>query len=322
MSPDSPMNLSEQVEPFGLRPALTTPPAELIDPLPISSAITTYLPEKIGFHPLTTHTIHKLSNLRLMFIGDSTMVRLVNKIGPILKTEQTIEADRCNDVYPMYKAESLQFANGEWPPIPENSGPHDYGSKNRGCQDCNGCHSRFFNLSAGAGKLYYLGVEYAHDVEMPSFHGLTTQETVARGYVSRADVAPHILFFNAGIHDAKYMEFLEERYDAETAYLAYQNNLDNYVGLLQEATRAHNTTVIWISTSAPSNVSEGSTPQKMRRMIRMRKDAEAVMSKRKVDIVDVWQMSNSRPHEDNVHMLPDYYQDLALAVLGLASYVL
>ena len=112
---------------------------------------------------------------RVLFAGDSTMMFL-------------FKATCCSRIYGCRKVlgtrcNFLEFVNQnrskKWTPPGPLEGPTKYGLKHPFCSDCSGCEPLSYVCPNTQKNLYYLPVEYSRDVEHPTLHTRTTQESVS-----------------------------------------------------------------------------------------------------------------------------------------------
>ena len=233
----------------------------------------------------------------------------------------------------------LPASNSSWilPNQTMGEGPCAYGLENPNCQDCKGCNSVFAvcnkrryvssnkecNIN-GPGftstTMYggYFSVEFARDVEIQTPEFKTSQENIAWFIHSHYNSDPWFLnhfgghpvcVASAGIHD------LAVPHNTQQQFVA---NVEWFLHVLL-APCSH---VIWLQNTAPlkKNASQTDLPYPQNQ-VNMRQWNEAVhyhlnasqtLPKERLTIIDPFDASIDYPHNDNVHLITEWYKALGM----------
>ncbi len=247
---------------------------------------------------------------RWAFFGDSTMKIMVrqnslsqmNQMAQDLCHCQKKTAPRCHmyDVFQLIKKES------NWTrPIHGFEGPVDYGLHNPHCQDCFGCSSVFMECQGSTACNYttvsFFGVEFARDVTMQTSNTTTTQGAIA-SYLHNQECLsdPFVCVVSTGLHDMAIPGISDVR---------FLNNVAWYLSKLRPCCRH----VIWIQLTSVIDL-----PWFPQHNARIERWNELVKSMFQDDtfiswttVLDTYDVSKMWPHFDNVHLLENYYVELA-----------
>lgn len=236
----------------------------------------------------------------VVLLGDSTMARAALAFQDLFNCTMVREGSRCD--FASYYGDAVN--NGTHSkPIPPGSGPFGYGSANRGCMDCSGCHPRRWHCAIAKFTVELVGIEFARDVEYPTAHGDFTQESIIRGYLAREygthaaapaphppPPPPHAIVFNEGIHDLG----MPGTSTGVSATALYESNVDWLTSLLHDTFRVRGTRLLWVSTSAI--VPETQNPKYRSvtandKLVQYNQAAERVMRKWGVPVFDVFPLT-------------------------------
>ena len=228
----------------------------------------------------------KMNSRRILFLGDSTMGRLFNKIPR--RGKNIITTNRCNWLQNFGIKKSTT-----WISPPKDAGPVKYGLENNWCTDCSGCKSRF---STGEGIANsYIAVEFAKDVEMQSEIGSTSQETLVNFLKTHHKY--ELCVVNSGIHDQAIKYLTTQHYVA---------NVKHYLQLLSLVCPQ----TVWIETTFPK------TDNYLQTKTKTQEWNVAVNDMINLDftgvyIIKVGNASIHWPHADNVHLDDEWYSSLS-----------
>ena len=260
---------------------------------------------------------------RALFLGDSTMRRLWMQARQVLwkKTDNILFS---NEFF--YKKQNLSRC--EWMKIlgikqsnvweeptllNPNPGPAAW---------CNGVNITHLLRASGAerlkywnqfylsamktwfygGKVDYMDIQFARDLEMQSLLGNTTQESLSRFLQDRKDIYS-LCFVNSGIHDQRIRELSTESYIA---------NVKEYLEVITPVCL----NIFWIQTTAPLGHREW--PQTVAKT-REWNDAlnlhfntfSYVQWHGNLYVVGVFDKSLVAKHDDNVHLDVSWYFELS-----------
>ena len=293
---------------------------------------------------------------RVAFFGDSTMGRLWRSALDAWNTTsfgkntdatacQEHVSDRCNTGNPL-ELPYQRRQESDWRiPVPMREGPFGYGFDHPGCLDCSSCKIAVWYDDCSAMSEdenattvpdnkqrlqampppFRFSITTARDVVLQTNDTFTTQETFGKYVLSSHKLyhgrrdgnsttnQPYLCIANTGLHDMAipYME------DA-----TYVENVKFYLGILSD----HCVHIIWLSTSATLN--DRRRPQKNERIIRWNQMIEKMLmsssnsgniafKKEQVTILDVYNLTESWPHKDNVHLERSFYDLLSQMLLGV-----
>lgn len=128
-----------------------------------------------------------MSDKHVVLMGDSTMARAAEGLHHLFGCKVIRQASRCDFASYYGIAVAHEQLNSA---IPPGVGPALTGRQNRGCMDCSGCHSRHWYCPIRNVTLEFVGMEFAKDVEYPTWHGRFTQESVIKGYLGGTTAPP------------------------------------------------------------------------------------------------------------------------------------
>jgi hypothetical protein len=276
-----------------------------------------------------------LNHRRWIFLGDSTMYRLVT-LSPL--KEYLITAAPVKKACPKYQCETISAGRCDtieklkiprpsyW--VPPNftrlEGPLQYGWENPFCQDCQGCDSMLLSCSVREAKQPcmptntsrgmfggYVSVEFARDVEIQSKEYITTQENVAN-YLARdwntdemiADFGRPICVVSTGCHDVAIPRIQLD---------AYLENVRWYLDLLSPVCDH----VVWVSNTSPATdeyVQKKQQTNEWNLAVR-----NLLMERDHTSFVGVFGASATYKHEDNIHMSREWYNLLGKMFLKVIA---
>lgn len=246
------------------------------------------------------------------------MARAAIAFAEILNCTLVREGSRCG--FEAYYGDAVKNSTHS-APIPKTYGPFGYGSINRGCMDCSGCHPKKWYCGVANLTVELIGMEFARDVEYPTAFGDTTQESIIRGYMAReySNVAPYAVVFNTGMHDLAISPT-----KTTPASEIYEANIDWLTSLLFDSFQTRGTKLLWTSTS--EIVPETQNPKYRsitanNKITQYNQAAERVMRKWNVPVYDVLPLTRQPEIKalclDGIHYgTPSqlYYRFVALSI--------
>ena len=235
---------------------------------------------------LVQNVVNNMQTRRILFLGDSTMIRLFKSIPH--QEKNIIKTGRCDWLTKFGMKKSTI-----WIPPHKDAGPVLYGLKNNWCTDCSGCISHYYTGKGIANS--YIAVEFAKDVEMQSELGKTTQESLVNFLKTQNKY--ELCVVNSGIHDQAIKGMSVQN---------YVSNVKSYLRLLSFVCPQ----IVWVETTYPKTdkylQKKGKTQEwnvAVNKMIRL-EFTEAY-------IIKVGEASKDWPHVDNVHLNATWYSELS-----------
>ena len=232
-------------------------------------------------------------------LGDSTM-RLLYAFTEHLFPYKRKLGERCHqETYFGFPENNIDM----WVPPNHSSseGPVFFGAMkgNEFCSDCSGCASAkkaaLFNRS-----LEFLSVEFARDVEVPTAHTKTTQETVAL-YLDQevSSATDHVCVVNTGLHGM-------------TVFNDTSKYVENNRWYIDQLLGSKCGSLVWISISATLELPPyGNLNWKLKEWNDSFREVLRVEYPQ-VFYVDIWDKSAVTEHNDNVHLKnKEFYEPLA-----------
>ena len=230
------------------------------------------------------------------FIGSSTMSRTFEQVRRIHGVDRRWpghrhRSSRC-DLHKFLNVKLLPAANWSLPDLGKE-GPHVFGLEHPGCHDCSHCHG--WRSGETRPSVEYIPIEFARDVEYQTKSTRTTQETASL-YLARRP--RDICVVSAGIHDISIPQITDKQF--------FLN-----VGFYLQQLRRGCVRIVWVTMSCTE--SNPKYPQKDDRIRRWNEELLRHDFPEIAVVVDVYPMSTTFSHEDNLHLEKKYYAELAKA---------
>jgi len=261
---------------------------------------------------VTYHTkSYSNTSKRWAFFGDSTMKLMMAQYA-LARINQSAQDRGCqcqfNKTAPrcdMYEVLGLTKKESAWTyPVRNMEGPLHYGLDNPHCQDCSGCNSELVECESSRCNyttISYLGVEFARDVTMQTSDTTTTQGTIAKYLQNQQCLSdPFICVVNTGLHDMC-IEGLSD--------VGFVNNVAWYFSKLKPCCQH----LIWLQTTSVLDMAR--FPQNNARVERWNSLVQQMMQEELfrnwTSIIDPYEVSRTWSHFDNVHLMKNYYEEIA-----------
>jgi hypothetical protein len=254
----------------------------------------------------------------------------------------TIQAGRCNTMEQLHLPRLPTTQPWVLPNFTMGEGPMKFGYENPYCTDCNGCDSQIISCQVSndgtiencppvtatatsssndsistsyIGPSYggYLSVEFARDVELQTLKHRTTQENFLSMYIAHQWNQPSttmilefgrpICVVSTGHHDVAIPNITLQ---------VYLQNVQWYLELLIQQCDY----IIWISNNCPATDDYHQTTYgtyewnvQVRDLLLLSKANRSIRSN--IFFLDVFNASQTFPHDDNIHMSIAWYQKLS-----------